>query len=72
VTRTLKRLGEDPEIARRLDAMAGSIVSKLLHQPSARLRRAVRDGGEGEALVAAAVHIFDLSPGATETAAQHR
>lgn len=69
VTRTLKRLGEDPEIARRLDAMAGSIVSKLLHQPSTRLRRAARDGGEGEALVAAAVQIFDLSG---ETVAQPR
>lgn len=67
VTRTLRRLGEDPEIAKRLDAMAGSIVSKLLHQPSARLRRAVHDGGEGEALVAAAVQIFGLSP---ETTAQ--
>jgi glutamyl-tRNA reductase len=61
VARTLKRLGEDPEIAKRLDAMAGSIVSKLLHSPSTRLRRAVCDGGEGEALVAAAVQIFDLS-----------
>jgi len=65
VERTLRRLGEDPEIARRLDAMAGSIVSKLLHQPSARLRRAVCDGGEGDALVAAAVQIFDLPPEAT-------
>jgi glutamyl-tRNA reductase len=65
VTRTLRRLGEDPELARRLDAMAGSIVSKLLHQPSARLRRAVCDGGEGDALVAAAVQIFDLSPATT-------
>jgi glutamyl-tRNA reductase len=61
VARTLRRLGEDPEIAKRLDAMAGSIVSKLLHSPSARLRQAVCDGGEGEALVAAAVQIFDLS-----------
>ncbi|HEY6006477.1 MAG TPA: glutamyl-tRNA reductase [Anaeromyxobacter sp.] len=69
VTRTLKRLGEDPELAKRLDAMAGSIVSKLLHRPSTRLRRAVCDGGEGEALVAAAVQIFDLSG---ETVAQLR
>jgi glutamyl-tRNA reductase len=69
VSRTLKRLGEDPEIAKRLDAMAGSIVSKLLHSPSTRLRRAVCDGGEGEALVAAAVQIFDLSG---ETVAQPR
>jgi glutamyl-tRNA reductase len=61
VTRTLRRLGEDPEIAKRLDALAGSIVAKLLHRPSTRLRRAVCDGGEGEALVAAAVQIFGLS-----------
>jgi glutamyl-tRNA reductase len=40
--------------------MAGSIVSKLLHAPSARLRQAVCDGGAGEAIVAAAVEIFDL------------
>lgn len=62
VERTLRRLGEDPEIERRLDAMAGSIVSKLLHAPSARLRQAVCDGGAGEALVEAAVEIFELSP----------
>jgi glutamyl-tRNA reductase len=62
VERTLRRLGEDPELARRLDAMAGSIVSKLLHAPSARLRQAVCAGGSGEALVAAAVEIFDLLP----------
>jgi glutamyl-tRNA reductase len=62
VERTLRRLGEDPELARRLDAMAGSIVAKLLHLPSTRLRRAACDGGEGEALVAAAARIFDLPP----------
>jgi glutamyl-tRNA reductase len=62
VLRTLRRLGEDPELARRLDAMAGSIVAKLLHAPSTRLRRAACDGGEGEALVAAAARIFDLPP----------
>ncbi len=60
VERTVRRLGEDPELARRLDAMAGSIVSKLLHEPSARLKQAVCDGGEGEALVSAAMWIFDL------------
>jgi len=62
VERTLRRLGEDPELARRLDAMAGSIVAKLLHAPSTRLKRAVCGGGAGEALVAAAVQIFDLPP----------
>ncbi len=60
VERTLRRLGEDPELGRRLDAMAGSIVSKILHEPSARLRQAVRDGGNGEALVSAARVIFGL------------
>lgn len=61
VERTLRRLGEDPELARRLDAMAGSIVSKLLHAPSARLKQAVCDGGANDPLVTAAVLIFDLS-----------
>jgi glutamyl-tRNA reductase len=63
VERTLRRLGEDPELAKRLDAMAGSIVSKLLHQPSARLRQAAADGGAGDALVEAAALIFDLPAG---------
>ncbi|MFO0581381.1 MAG: glutamyl-tRNA reductase [Anaeromyxobacter sp.] len=63
VEKTLRRLGEDPELAARLDAMAGSIVAKLLHRPSTRLREAARDGGTGEALVAAAKHIFDLGGG---------
>jgi glutamyl-tRNA reductase len=58
VERTLRRVGVDPELERRLDAMAGSIVSKLLHQPSDRLRRAASEGGEGDALVAAAQEIF--------------
>jgi glutamyl-tRNA reductase len=61
VERTLRRLGEDPDIAKRLDAMAGSIVSKLLHQPSTRLRKAVCDQ-DGDALLAAAAQIFDLPP----------
>jgi glutamyl-tRNA reductase len=60
VERTLKRIGEDPELAKRLDALAGAIVSKLLHAPSTRLREAVRSGGSGDPLVAAAVEIFDL------------
>lgn len=64
VERTLRRIGEDPELERRLDAMAGSIVSKLLHAPSARLRQAVCDGGANDPLVAAAVQIFDLSAAA--------
>jgi glutamyl-tRNA reductase len=50
VERTMRRLGEDPELATRLDALAGAIVSKILHVPSARLRQAARE----------AVDIFDL------------
>ena len=60
VHRTLHRLGDDPELGRRLEALAGAIVSKLPHAPSTRLRRAGTDGASGEALMAAARHIFDL------------
>ncbi len=63
VERTLRRLGEDPELARRLDLMAGSIVSKLLHRPTARLREAASGEGGGEALFAAAIEIFELGTG---------
>ncbi|HEU4382855.1 MAG TPA: glutamyl-tRNA reductase [Anaeromyxobacteraceae bacterium] len=58
--RTARRLGDDPEVARRLEALAGAIVSKLFHAPSARLRRAGADGQAGEALMAAACEIFDV------------
>ena len=61
VHRTLHRLGDDPELAQRLEALAGAIVSKLLHAPSTRLRRAGTDGASGDALMAAARHIFDVS-----------
>src|SRR5512137_462989 len=64
VERTVRRLGGDPELERSLDALAGAIVSKLLHQPSVRLRRAGHDPGGGEELMAAAVRIFDVQPGA--------
>jgi glutamyl-tRNA reductase len=59
VDRTLKRLGPDPEIETRLDALANAIVSKLLHHPSTRLRRAGTAPG-GDRLMAAAVEIFGL------------
>jgi glutamyl-tRNA reductase len=62
VERTVRRLGPDPEIERRLDALAGAIVAKLLHQPSVRLRQAGTDGPPGEELMAAAAQIFDLQP----------
>jgi glutamyl-tRNA reductase len=60
VERTARRLGADPEVERRLDALAGAIVSKLLHHPSVRLRKAGSDGESGDQLMAAATEIFDL------------
>jgi glutamyl-tRNA reductase len=61
VDRTVKRIGaEDPEIQRRLDAMANALVSKLLHAPSAKLRQAGTDAESGDRLIAAAVEIFGL------------
>ncbi|MGA8890665.1 MAG: glutamyl-tRNA reductase, partial [Anaeromyxobacteraceae bacterium] len=64
VERTVKRLGGDPEIEKRLDALAGAIVAKLLHQPSVRLRLAGQDEERGDELMAAAARIFDVQPGA--------
>jgi len=60
VERTVQRLGGDPELERRLDALAGAIVAKLLHQPSVRLRQAGTDGESGEELMSAAARIFDV------------
>ncbi len=60
VVRTVKRLGGDAELEARLDALAGAIVAKLLHAPSTRLKAAVHQGGEGEALLGAAVAMFEL------------
>ncbi len=60
VARTLRCLGDDPELEARLRAMAGAIVAKLLHAPSARLRRAGGDGRGGESMLAAARAIFGL------------
>jgi len=60
VERTVRRLGGDPEVERRLDALADAIVAKLLHQPSVRLRRAGHDAAGGDELMAAAARIFDV------------
>jgi glutamyl-tRNA reductase len=60
VERTVRRLGGDPELERRLDALAGAIVAKVLHQPSVRLRQAGTDGESGADLMQAAVRIFDV------------
>jgi len=59
VDRTVKRIGGDAELETRLGALANAIVSKLLHQPSTRLRRAGTAPG-GDQLMAAAVEIFGL------------
>ncbi len=63
VERTVRRLGGDPEVEKRLDALAGAIVSKLLHQPSVRLRRAGQDEESGQQLMEAAARIFDVQHG---------
>ncbi|HQR29176.1 MAG TPA: glutamyl-tRNA reductase [Anaeromyxobacteraceae bacterium] len=60
VERTTRRLGGDPELEKRLDALAGAIVAKLLHEPSVRLRKAGSDEGRGQELMAAAARIFDV------------
>jgi glutamyl-tRNA reductase len=61
VDRTVKRIGvEDPELQRRLDAMANALVSKLLHAPSTRLRQAAAEAEAGDRLMAAAVEMFGL------------
>jgi glutamyl-tRNA reductase len=78
VERTVKRLGGDPELERRLDALAGAIVGKLLHAPSTRLKEAARRGaegeGEGEDLLGAAARIFELgqAPGPAKPAGAPR
>jgi len=64
VERTVKRLGGDAELERRLDALAGAIVSKLLHHPSVRLREAGVAGETGAPLMEAAARIFDVGAGA--------
>jgi glutamyl-tRNA reductase len=62
VERTLRRLGGDPDLERRLDALAGAIVAKLLHLPSTRLKEAARRGPAegGDVLLGAAARIFEL------------
>jgi len=71
VARTVRRLGGDAELQTRLDALAGAIVGKLLHVPSTRLEEAVHHGGEGDALLGAAVDMFELGPPARQDGANH-
>ncbi len=58
--RTARRIGADPEVEKRLSALANAVISKLLHEPSTRLRRAAAESNEGDRLIAAAVEMFDL------------
>ena len=59
--RTMKRIGADREVEEQLAAMARVLVSRLLHEPSARLRQASTDGRSGERLLAAAAEMFGLA-----------
>ncbi len=71
VNRTLRRLGAtDPEVETRLHAMANALVAKLLHAPSARLREASCQPGDGDRLVGAALRIFDVAPELARSAAR--
>jgi glutamyl-tRNA reductase len=62
VEKTLHQLGDDLDGRRRksIEAMAQAIVNKLLHTPTARLRRAAELGVEGP-LADAAAQLFDLA-----------
>jgi glutamyl-tRNA reductase len=60
VDRTARRIGADPDVEKRLAALANAVVSKLLHEPSTRLRRAAAEAQRGDRLIAAAAEIFDL------------
>jgi glutamyl-tRNA reductase len=60
VERALRRLGEtDPEIAAQLDHLSRTLVKKLLHEPTVRLRERAGDGDVDD--VAAAIReLFGL------------
>jgi glutamyl-tRNA reductase len=58
VDRAGRKLSDDERA--QLDALSRSIVAKLLHEPSVRLRRAGSDEARGQELMAAAARIFDV------------
>jgi glutamyl-tRNA reductase len=61
VERALRRLGElDPETAEQIDLLSRSLVKKLLHEPTVRLRERA---GEGDAddVAAAVRELFGLA-----------
>jgi glutamyl-tRNA reductase len=58
--RALRRLGEtDPEIAAQLEHLSRTLVKKLLHEPTARLRERAGDG-DADDVAAAARELFGL------------
>jgi glutamyl-tRNA reductase len=60
VERTLRRLGEvDPATAEQIARLSRSLVKKLLHEPTARLREIAGEGG-GEDAAAAARELFGI------------
>jgi glutamyl-tRNA reductase len=60
--RTLRDLGDvDPETAERVRHLSHSLVKKLLHEPTVRLRERA-GSGEAEDVAAAVRELFDLAP----------
>lgn len=61
--KALRRIGPvTPEVREQLDALTRSLVNKLLHAPTQRLREET-DPGRGDAYARAAVELFNLEPG---------
>ncbi|MCS7008242.1 MAG: hypothetical protein NZL88_11875, partial [Gaiellaceae bacterium] len=59
--RTLRALGDvDPETAERIEHLSRSLVKKLLHEPTARLRERA-GAGEAEDLSALVSELFNLA-----------
>jgi glutamyl-tRNA reductase len=54
VERTLRRLRDvDPETAEQIGRLSRSLVKKLLHEPTVRLRERAAEGGADDAAAAA-------------------
>jgi glutamyl-tRNA reductase len=60
VERTLKRLGDlSPEVQQAIDAMSTSLINKLLHPPTSRLRAEAAQG-DCQAYVSTVRALFGL------------
>jgi glutamyl-tRNA reductase len=67
--RALRRLGRmDPEVRQQIEAFSRSLVAKLLHEPSARLRTEM-DPARSELYLGAVRELFGLDTPAGESAA---